>query len=115
MNWFRILAAMVAAGVVGSLMDWLFGGVLWHEKYMAYPEVWRNTHDKSAEGKAIMWATLLGFLTSGAFVALCAWLALQGGMVFALAFAIWLMVPVPQLIVQGLFIKIHPLITVAHS
>ena len=110
-----MIAAILAAGFVGSLADWLFGGVLWHEKYMAYPEIWRNTQDKSSENKAVLWATVLDFFTAGVFVTLSAWLNLYGWSLFLLAAAIWLVAPLPQLIVQALFIKLHPLITVSHA
>ena len=37
----RVFLAILAAGLATSLTDWLFMGVLFHEKYLAFPEVWR--------------------------------------------------------------------------
>jgi hypothetical protein len=37
----RYLLALVAATAVISLTDWLFFGVLFHDRYQRTPEVWR--------------------------------------------------------------------------
>jgi hypothetical protein len=34
--------AIVVAGFVATFTDWLFMGVLFHDRYMRYPEVWRE-------------------------------------------------------------------------
>lgn len=110
MNWTRILLATLAAGVTASLTDWLFMGVLFHEKYKSQPQVWRRPEGGPGETRAVVIATALGFLTCFCFVVLCA----RGGGVrwekaWHLAALIWLMLPLPMLVTQYLWMKMHPL------
>ena len=113
----RIALAIVFSAFVASFTDWFFSGTLFHSKYMAYPEVWRRQPgDRAGENQAITWAMILGLLTSIGFV--CACLAFGiGGYAHALEFAalIWLAVPLPLLITNALFMKIHPLNVVSNS
>jgi len=115
MEWKRFLLAVLAAGVLSSFTDWLFGGVLFHEKYNVYPEVWRPALRKS-DAPAILGSIALGFLTSAAFVAVCVAFHVYGYRnALRLAALCWLMVPLPLLITNALFMKIHPLVVVSHS
>jgi hypothetical protein len=41
MNWTRFLLAVVVSGLGASVTDWLFMGVLFHNKYLETPEIWR--------------------------------------------------------------------------
>ncbi len=41
MNWTRFFLAVVLSGLATSITDWLFMGVLFHNKYLATPEIWR--------------------------------------------------------------------------
>jgi len=70
MNWTHFILAVFLAGIVSSLTDWFFGGILFHGKYSAHPEIWRQGPGKS-ETPAVAWSIVLGFLTSGAFMAAC--------------------------------------------
>ena len=111
--WHYVLALAVAS-VATSFSDWYFMGVLFHDKYLVYPEVWRHSGDKRGESLAIAWSTLTGVLSAGAFL----WLATSLGVaadvrVFYLAGGLWLAGPVPLLLTQAAFIKIHFLNTVA--
>jgi hypothetical protein len=104
--------AILLSGLAVSMTDWFFFGVLFHDKYLAYPEIWRGSVAGGAEGKAVAWSILLGFVTCAAFVFACA--ALQAPpMLFAVA--VWLMAPLPIVISNALFIKLHPLTVVAHA
>ena len=40
-----VVEAVVSGAVLGSLADWLFAGILFHERYQRHPEVWRGRHD----------------------------------------------------------------------
>ncbi|MGA9854885.1 MAG: DUF1761 family protein [Gammaproteobacteria bacterium] len=112
-GWF--LAAVIIAAVLASLSDWFFGGILFHEKYRANPEIWRMSGGKS-EGLAIAWSTLLGVVTCAVFIYLAARLNILGWMaVLGLAFGVWLLAPLPLLITNALFIKIHPLNTLSNA
>ena len=109
------LLAVLVTGVISSFTDWFFGGILFHGKYLAHPEVWRQTGGRS-ETPAVAWSIVLGFLTAAAFMAISVILDVHGyGPLLALAGLSWLMVPVPLLITNALFIKLHPLIVVSHS
>ncbi len=39
MSWI-ILAAVFVAGTIATFTDWYFMGVLFHDRYQAYPETW---------------------------------------------------------------------------
>ncbi len=110
----RVALAVVLSGVVVSLTDWFFGGVLFHGKYMAHPEIWRRPG--GPETPAIIGSTLLGFVTCGVFVTACPMLHIAGfHQTLEFAHAIWLIAPVPLLITNALWIKMHPLVVLAHS
>ncbi|HUJ83567.1 MAG TPA: hypothetical protein VLW83_16895 [Candidatus Acidoferrales bacterium] len=115
MNWMHFLLAVLAAGIISSFTDWFFGGILFHDKYLAYPEVWRRSLAKS-EAPAVAWSIVLGFLTAAAFIFVCAVFHVRGyAGTLKLAMLCWLMIPVPLLITNALFIKLHPLVVVSHS
>jgi hypothetical protein len=106
--------AVFLSGLAVSMTDWVFFGVLFHDKYFAYPEVWRGA--PGGEGKAVAWSILLGLVTCGAFVLTCSAFQVHGyAAATGLAVAIWAMVPLPLLITNALFIKLHPLTVAAHA
>lgn len=110
----RMALAIFLSGLAVSLTDWFFFGVLFHDKYLAYPEIWRDA--AGGEGKAVAWSILLGFVTCGAFVVACSALQVHGyAAAMRLAGAIWAIAPLPLLITNALFIKLHPLTVVAHA
>jgi hypothetical protein len=113
----RIVVATLLSGILASFTDWFFGGYLFHKQYLAYPEIWRNAPgDKAGENRAILWSVVLGFLTCAAFVFACIVFHIHG--YFAaihLALFVWLIAPVPLLITNALFIKMHPLNVVSNS
>jgi hypothetical protein len=108
--------AVVVASVAASLTDWLFMGVLWHEKYRAHPEVWRRAPgDSSGENKASLWACGLSALTCAVFIFACARLHFNLAADLKLAAVVWLGMAVPIIVGDALFVKIHPLITLSHA
>ena len=101
------------AGIATSFTDWFFTGVLFHNKYLAYPEVWRK---RSSEAPTIAWATLLGFVTAAAFMTACITFGIHGyGQTLLLAAISWIMAPLPLTITNALYIKLHPMVVVAHA
>lgn len=103
--------AVVLANLLVSLSDWFFFGFLWHEKYLAFPEVWRRPRGGPGESQAVALSAVVGALTPTVFVALCALMGLsRPGQAIPLAAAMWLMSAVPALVWNYLFIKTHPLI-----
>jgi hypothetical protein len=111
----HFLLATFVTGFITSLTDCVFGGILFHGKYSAYPEIWRQGPSRG-EAPAVAWSIALGFLTSAAFVSACIAFGVHGYRAsLELAGLCWLMVPVPLLITNALFIKLHPLVVVSHS
>ncbi|HKN36975.1 MAG TPA: hypothetical protein VJX16_27330 [Terriglobales bacterium] len=112
----HVALAILVSGVAATMTDWFFGGVLFHDKYLAYPEVWRRVGDAAGERRAIVWSVVLGFLTCGVFVLTYSSFQVHGYVAaIRFALAVWLIAPLPLLITNSLFIKMHPLTVVAHS
>ena len=114
MFWHLIVAILVA-GTVASFTDWLFMGVLFHTRYNTYPEVWWPELRGGKDRKGIIWATGLGYISAAAIITVCALAGTHGILpAVILASLIWLAGPFLVLVVNGFFIKLDPLITVAH-
>ena len=115
MNWIRMALTVFAGGFLTSLTDWLFMGDWLYKRYNQYPEIWRHPHGEG-EMKAIAWYSALPFVTCAVFTLLCARLNLHScSATVKLAFAIWLVGPLPLLIGNALFIKMHSAITASYS
>jgi hypothetical protein len=111
MNWMRIVAITVGAGIISSLTDWFFAGDWIHRRF-TYPEIWR----KGAEGRAIALTSPLPFLTCGVFVLVAAWLGIHSvsGAV-KLAVAVWMIGPLPLILTNAAFIKMHRVFVVSYA
>lgn len=111
----RIVLAAFVAGIAASITDWLFMGGDWlYKRYNRNPEIWRVS--AQTETKAILWASPLPFVTCAVFAFACAWLHLHSfGADLSLALAVWLIAPLPLIIVNALFIKISPAIAISHA
>ena len=115
MPWVRIALAALAGGVASSMTDWLFMGDWLYKRYDRHPEIWRYRGGQG-ETKAIVWASLLPFLTCAAFALLCAGLHLHSySATLKLALAIWLIGPLPLTIANALFIKLTPAVAAFHT
>ena len=115
MNIARYALGLVAAVFLSSLTDWLFMGVLFHDKYLTYPEVWWP-NGASGEARKNIIASIVNILTVGGLMALCyRFGALDYGSALLLAFGVWIVAPLPLLVINALYIKFHPLTVVAHS
>jgi len=89
--------------------DWLY------KRYDRNPEIWRYRGGEG-ENKAILWSSVLPFLTCGVFVLLCGGLHINSyNVTFTLALAIWLIGPLPLTIVNSLWIKLSPAIATSHA
>ena len=115
MDWGKFLVAIVSAGMASSMTDWFFGGVLFHEKYKVYPEVWRSTGG-AGEAKAVTWSITLNFVVCAVFTLGAYSLGIAGwSQTMVMALVIWGASSVPALITNALFIKLHPLVVVSNS
>jgi hypothetical protein len=108
--------AVVISAVICSFTDWFFMGFLFHERYKQHPEIWRSSVAAGNESKAIAWSVLLMLVTCMAFVYVTGVFALPGlSRALTLAAGVWLAIPVPLLLTNSIFIKLHPLVAVSHS
>ena len=111
MNWTWLLAIVIGAGVVSSLTDWFFAGDWLHRRY-TYPETWRV----GAEGRAIALSSPLPFLTCAVFAYTAAWLGIRSVPVAVkLAAAIWLIGPLPLILTNAAFMKLHRVFVVSYA
>lgn len=109
----RLAAIVVLASLIASVTDWLFMGMMFHERYLIYPEVWRGS---LSEGAKIMQSELIGILSCIGFVAVAGMLRLRTmGALVAAAFVVWLATAVPMLVQDGIWMKIDPLVLSAHA
>jgi hypothetical protein len=100
--WGRFAVVVLVAGFVTSMTDWLFAGDWIHRRW-TYQEIWR-----SGEGRAIALTAPLPFVTCGIFAYLGVWLGLHGiGSLAKLAIAVWLVGPLPLILTNAAFIKLH--------
>jgi hypothetical protein len=111
MNWMRLAAIVIGSGVLSSLTDWFFAGDWLHRRF-TYPEIWR----KGAEGRAIALTSPLPFLTC----AVLAYAAVRLGLhsvpsTLKLATAIWLIGPLPLILTNAAFIKLHRVFVVSFA
>jgi len=111
MHWMRLIGIVIGAGAVTSLTDWFFAGDWIHRRY-TYPEIWR----KGDEAKAIARTSPLPFLSCAMFA--IAAIELTDGSAssnFALAVAIWLIGPLPMILTNAAFIKLHRVFVAAYA
>jgi hypothetical protein len=110
MNWMRIALVTLGAGVVTSLTDWFFAGDWIHRRY-TYPEIWRQ----GAESKAIALTSPLPFLTCGVFAILSAKLGLTALGAGRVAVALWVIGPLPLILTNAAFMKLHRVFVVSYA
>ena len=111
MNWTRLALITIGAGVVTSLTDWFFAGDWIHRRY-TYAEIWR----KGAEARAIALTSPLPFLTCGVFAGVCARLGLHSvTATMKLAVAVWLIGPLPLILTNAAFMKLHRVFVTSYA
>ena len=111
MNWTRLALITIGAGVLTSLTDWFFAGDWLHRRY-TYPEVWRQ----GAEARAIALTSPLPFLTCGVFACVCARLGLHTVTgAINLAVAVWLIGPLPLILTNAAFMKLHRVFVISYA
>jgi hypothetical protein len=116
MPWLHILYAFLASAVIASFTDWYFFGVLFHDRYGKTPAIWRRYREKKDEVQSIMLAQAIMSISQLAFVMACAYLGLLTSHSCLLAALIlWIMIPVPLLATNAIFIPMDRLIVVSHS
>ena len=116
MNWTHYASAVLGATVAMSLTDWVFFGMIAHDKYKVYPEVWRPIADKKDEVRPILLTTVTTLLIAAAFVWVANRLALTH-LVHALklGLAIWVIGPLPAVVSDFIWMKLHPAVPVTQA
>jgi hypothetical protein len=111
MNWARLVAIVVGAGIVSSLTDWFFAGDWIHRRY-TYPEIWRQ----GAESRAIALTSPLPFLTCAVFGYVIARLGLHSvSSAVKLAVAVWLIGALPLILTNAAFMKLHRVFVASYA
>ena len=113
MDWARLALVVVVSGVVASVTDYLFMGLLFKAKYQEAPEIWRQG---TSETRKIIYSELIGLITCAAFAWLLVGLGHQGlvpGLKTALA--VWVIAAIPILFTNSLWIRLSPWIAASHS
>ncbi len=115
MNWTRFLLVVVASGIVASFTDWLFMGLLFHDKYMLTPEMWRGKPGQT-ETKTMLISTVFGLLSCAVFTYLCVLLGdFSVKATLRLAFIVWLLGPLPVIFINVVWTRLHPQLGLSHS
>lgn len=115
MNWTHFLLAVILSGVASSFTDWFFMGVLFHDWYLAAPEIWRGSPGQQQPSRIFI-SELLGLISCAALAYLLWWtnmLAIKSAL--TLAILAWLAGPLPVIRSNIAWIRMHPLIGVSHS
>ena len=111
MHWARLIFAVIGAGIVTSMTDWFFAGD-WIHKRFTYPEIWR----KGPEAKAIIVSSALPFVTCAAYMVLVLWLDIHSlATVLKLSLLVWLIGPLPLILTNAAFIKLHRVFVILYS
>jgi len=111
MNWMLLGLVTIGAGIVTSLTDWFFAGDWLHRRW-TYPEVWRQGN----EAKAIALTSPLPFLTCGVFSYVTAWLGIHSvASAIKLAIAVWLIAPLPLILANAAFMKLHRVFVASYA
>ena len=111
-----LIVAILAAGIAATFTDWLFMGVLFHDRYMRHPEVWREGIAGGKDRTAVIYSCALDFVAAAAIIGLCVladihsfWPAV-GVAIFA-----WIAGPLVIMVTNGFFMKIDWAIVGTHS
>ena len=115
MNW-HILAAIAVTGIVSTLTDFFFFGVLFNDRYKKYPETWWPGVAEGKETRAIIMSSVLDFVTAAAVVVLCIYAGvrdIKGGLIVGALAAI--AGPLVITVTNGFWIRIDPAITFSQT
>ena len=111
MHWMRLIAIILGAGIASSFTDWFFAGDWIHRRF-TYPEIWRQ----DPEAKAIALTSPLPFLTCGVFACTAAKLGIHSvSAAMGLAGAIWLIGPLPLILTNAAFMKLHRVFVASYA
>jgi len=111
MSWTRFVLITFGTGILTSLTDWFFAGDWIHRRY-TYPEIWRQ----GVEAKAIALTSPLPFLTCGVFAYILARLGVHSvAGALKLAVAVWVIGPLPLILTNAAFMKLHRVFVASYA
>jgi hypothetical protein len=111
MTWTHWALITIGAGIITSLTDWFFAGDWLHRRW-TYPEIWRQ----GVEARAIALTSPLPFLTCGVFSYVTTRLGFHSvGDAVKLAIAVWLIGPLPLILTNAAFMKLHRIFVTSYS
>jgi hypothetical protein len=110
----KVLLAIVIAGVLGSLSDWFFMGVLFHDAYNRHPEVWRDEVREGESRSAIIWSSVVGLVMSAAVIVFCVIMGASRVSAGLLVAALMWIPAAGVVLTNSFFVKLDPKITLAH-
>jgi hypothetical protein len=111
MHWTRIALITLGAGIATSMTDWLFAGDWLHRRF-TYPEIWRQ----GSESRAIAVSSVFPFLTCFVFACVAARLHLNSlHAALKLAAAIWLIGPLPLILTNAAWMKLHRVFVTSYA
>lgn len=109
MLWTHLALITLSTGLLSSMTDWLCAGDWIHHRF-TYPEIWRT----QSETRAIVAASVFPFVTCGVFAWMLASLGAHSlASTCKLAFAVWLIGPLPLTLTNAAFIKLHRVFVIA--
>ncbi len=112
MTW-HFWAALIGGIVAASLIDWLFAGVLFHDRYLRHPEVWRTPGNNT---RGIIAAQVLTIPTVVGMIVLIELVTAPAmGPALIIAALVWAIAAGPATVVNGVFIKLDPAVVAAHT
>lgn len=111
MHWTRFIVVAIGTGVVTSMTDWFFAGDWIHRRF-TYPEIWR----KGDESKAIALSSPMPFVTCAAFLYLAEWLGIHSmAGALKLALQVWIIGPLPLILTNAAWMKLHRVFVVSYA
>lgn len=114
MDW-RFWTVVAGGSLIAAFTDWLFMGVLFREKYLHAPEIWRQ-HPQLSGARRIAYSQAIGVITCAAYAYLCLILdALSLRSALTVAVLVWLAGVVVILGQMVMSVKLHPLIGLSHA
>jgi hypothetical protein len=111
MHWTRLVLITLTTGIITSLTDWFFAGDWIHRRY-TYAEIWRQ----GVEARAITLTAPLPFLTCGIFAFVVGRLGFHSAAsALKFAMAVWLIGPLPLILTDAAFIKLHRVFVASYA
>jgi len=116
MHWLAFLLTAMVAGVGATGIDWFFARGVFPKYFAAHPEIWRQPASDPRQVRRVGGCLLLNCVTAAAFFYLCHRLHLaHAGQTLRLAGAICFVAPLPLIVANALWLKLHPLVALSQS